>query len=734
VSSANPAIGPFGTPFAGGDGDACTGSPPIQPPDIAADVSPAENVELLNEGLWVFDKQGNLSVQSSLNSFWCPAGSTNPLPGCGTNSLTDTQIAFDQIAQRWLATTLSETSNQTTGNLYFAASNTSSAAGTWTLYAYANVCSFPGGTLSTYPDQPTLGYNGNWVVIDVLCGVFGGSFGKDNILTITHGSISGSTLPTSLAWGIQQSNYGAQRPSRDIGATSASDSYPDVLLVSSQVPSGSSLPYVVVQQIAPSTSNPPPITGPGPSGATIQSPGQGVAGNYGLTPAAQPGCAPSSNCAVILGDARIDNVALQKGNDGNHYLMTSFMAEDQADQTAQALWFLGKAETFASQTSQWNTWYVGGWSNAWGTYPTVIMDPDLDVAFTFETFGPNTNSYPNWYVAKGFVPPGLSYQSPPLLGYGILYSAVSSGAFMGQTSCPGSGNPAPRWGDYVSTLWDPNFSSPNESDAFWTVQEFTTGGSNQSTQWAALADPLPYFVGSSQDESECSGGGGSTCKVTIADPPGVQAGDVIIVGLALGEPAKALPVLPDSSWILLSASNINGSPQEIASNCGSGCQISSWLAAHIYTSNDSGSYTFEHYLNGNAEMSAILVAYRGAGQTLSNYTGYGFTQNGLLSSFSTTAISPSADGELATLVLADGGCESPEGSEATSHVVTAPTGMPTLAPETSLTDLPGFWIDADAGIPASGNSYGPYTITESPAGSCKDVGAYWLAWQAVIPE
>jgi hypothetical protein len=82
LSSDPPTIGPFGTPFAGGGGDACTGSPPIQPPDVAADVSPAENVELLNEGLWVFDKQGNLSVPPiSLANFWCPSGSANPLPG-----------------------------------------------------------------------------------------------------------------------------------------------------------------------------------------------------------------------------------------------------------------------------------------------------------------------------------------------------------------------------------------------------------------------------------------------------------------------------------------------------------------------------------------------------------------------------------------------------------------------------------------------------------------------------
>ncbi len=493
ASAVDPVIGPFGTPFPGGGGDACTGSPPVQPPDVAADVSPAENAELLNQGLWVFDKQGTVSAQTPLNVFWCPSGSTNPLPGCGTNRLTDTQVAFDQIAQRWLVTTLS-VAPDSTGNLYFAVSDTSSAAGTWTLYAYPNVCSFPAGATTPDPDQPDLGYNANWIVIDVLCGNAGtGGFGEDNILTVPHDSITGSTLPPSLTWGIQQSNFFAERPSRDIGAASAPDSYPDVFLVSSQVPSGS-YPYVIVQEIGPSTSNPPPITGPGSRGGTVQSPGVGVAGGYAVTPIAQPGCSPSSNCAITVPDgARIKSVILQEGNDGNHYLMTSFMAEDQADQTAQSLYFLGEVETFASQP-QWNEWWVGGWSqsNAWGTYPTVTMDKDLDIAWTFETFGPNNNPYPNWYIAKGFAPPGASYVSPPLLGDGIEGSASSGGAFTGQTSCNGS-NPQPRWGDYVSTVWDPDFSSPSgETGAFWTVQEYTTGGSDQSTNGGV--DPVWWSV------------------------------------------------------------------------------------------------------------------------------------------------------------------------------------------------------------------------------------------------
>jgi hypothetical protein len=48
-------IGPFGTPFPGGGGDTCTQGQPV---DLAADVPPSQIAEFLNQGLCVFNKQG----------------------------------------------------------------------------------------------------------------------------------------------------------------------------------------------------------------------------------------------------------------------------------------------------------------------------------------------------------------------------------------------------------------------------------------------------------------------------------------------------------------------------------------------------------------------------------------------------------------------------------------------------------------------------------------------------
>lgn len=186
-----------------------------------------------------------------------------------------------------------------------------------------------------------------------------------------------------------------------------------------------------------------------------------------------------------------------------------------------------------------------------------------------------------------------------------------------------------RWGDYNSLIWDPSLtSSSGEPGLFWSVAEFSKGGTDQSTVWTQFNDALPYFIGpASNVESECNGGPGSTCSVTVQTPSGVQNGDVVLVGIFLNEPAAHPPALPDSSWTLLSASNISGAPNQISA-ADSFSTLTVWLAAHIFGSvaNDSGSYTFKHFLNSSVELGTFLMAYRGAGQDLSKYTAYGFVR------------------------------------------------------------------------------------------------------------
>ncbi len=283
----------------------------------------------------------------------------------------------------------------------------------------------------------------------------------------------------------------------------------------------------------------------------------------------------------------------------------------------------------------------------------------------------------------------------------------------------------------MSILWDPNFASPTEpTDAFWMVQEYTTGGgiqagSNQSTQFAPIQDPLPYFVGSMQAENECTG---SPCKLTLI-PPAVQPGDLLLAAVILGEKTTVLPTVP-SGWTLLAASNVNSSPKYIQSY--SGWWDTTWLAAHIYGTGEPNSYSFTHSSAGG-ELLGLMVAYRGARTNLSNYTAYGFGNNTTspISNFSIAAISPPGETELVTFFGADSLCENPEAAEP-NDVLTITGGTPALAPETTSTSPPSLFVAADAGVPTAGQLYGPYSFNE--AAGCGYPGANWFAWEVAIPE
>jgi hypothetical protein len=732
-----------GANFPGGGLSACPGpSPapgvqaPTQPLDVAADVSGTQNVEMLNQGMFVYDKSGNQQGSESLYSFWCqhPGANSKTLPACnlGTNAfpldLSDTQVAFDYFKQKWVASTMASTSDTplpTVHDVLFAVSTSASAVdgtGAWERYDIP-VCI---GVNQVFPDQPILGYSSGWVAIDTTCLAANLSHATDSLVLIPQTAVAAP--PQTLTPTIISPPAFASRPARDMSNASGAGnpSYPQLILASSGF-NATSPPMVSLFGIP----NPSPSAIPSPTflGNSPTSWGFPGGGNRTIPAAPQVGCTvPSSNCMIDASDQfKIEQATIQYNPKTlNHYLLTSFTAGYQNG--AEAIWYIDDLET---PGGNWAGQWTGTGNTGWvPTYTTITSDDDFDINATATSFTSSAAPFSTWFGWHDF---------PQMLGIPETNFATSTGVYTGQSTCPAPITGLQRWGDYNSLIWDPSlFSSSGEPGLFWSVAELSKGGTDQSTVWTQLDDTLPYFVGppsqTSQNESECSGGTGSTCKVTVTAPSGIQVGDVVLVALLLGEPAAHPPGLPDTSWTLLSASNITNNPTMIASGGCSGTCVTAWLAAHIYTSSDSGTYTFSHFLNSNTELGALLAAYRGGGQNLANYKAYGFTQNGISSSFSTKAVTPPAESTLAAFVAPDGGCDSPESAEATSEKTTIQTGAPALTPETSLTNFISSWIVADAGVPNTGQAYGPYTLTESQVGGCQGIGAIWLAWEVAIPE
>ena len=158
----------------------------------------------------------------------------------------------------------------------------------------------------------------------------------------------------------------------------------------------------------------------------------------------------------------------------------------------------------------------------------------------------------------------------------------SSGNYTGQQSC--STRTTQRWGDYMSTLWDPSVTSTpsGEKGAFWTVQEYTNGGGpDQSTQWTELSDPLPYFVSYSYQEQECAVGSGQTCTATLPTPAGLQNGDVVIAALTMGGTFPTPPSPPDSTWVTLPIANQGAALSMGQGSCNRGDLATEYVYAHV---------------------------------------------------------------------------------------------------------------------------------------------------------
>ncbi len=718
--------------------DACT----LAPPDVAADVSSNQSnqiVQLLNSGIWVFNKQGQVQgTPETLSNFWF---TLSPQP-----KLTDTQVAYDPFAQRWLVSTLSLPTNLSNGDLFFAFSQSSDATMGWNFYKISNVCSSV-DSAHPAPDMPIMGYNQTWVAIALRCSpAGGGTAGTDQIVLIPSSVLTKSPAPQTLGQTQKANAFFNARPSRDI---SGGANQP-IFLVAPEV-TASKPPFVQVTSIDASGN----YVGPGPStvnNGTITSPTNGVLGTAGLFTLAQHDtCGAGTACEVSLQDDRIASVIVQSGNDGKHYLLTSFQAGDSTNNTVQALYFVGQIESFPTDPNgvgQWNGWYIDG-PNFWAGYPTITMDNDLDIASTFQTFALNSNIYPNWYLDKGFIPNNNSFaQNPPSLGYGILGNASRS-SYYGDTNCLES-SPQQRWGDYMSTIWDPNLGSPNEGSGFWTVQEYSNGGpsasptplgSNESTQITELAEPLPYFVGysvpvSTEDgtvgEDECSNGSGFNCNLAYTAPAGSQFGDVFVATIYIGEATDPSRLTLPTGWIALKD---QFGTRGLVSSDAIGSDTS-FVALYVYGSqpNDTGTYKLkiDPKTNGS-EVIGFMVAYRGASANIpGNYVLNGNPGSGSGNIVTTNKLSPnnnnSPAGESTLLYLFDEDCLTTGAEDPDAYPSFSSPSGPShkLTSETPFTSRSGIFA-ADVGVPTSGGTYGPY----NEGLNCQSLS---FSYSLVIPE
>ncbi|MGH7932240.1 MAG: hypothetical protein ACREQN_03625, partial [Candidatus Binataceae bacterium] len=375
-----------------------------QPPDVAADVSPTQNVEFVNDlGMYVWAKP-TLPVGSPaptpeaspvpLNTFWCSGTGANglPLSGCLNGApisgydLTDTQVGYDKSLGLWLASTLNFTDTPGTGTpdyVYLAVSNTGDAAGTWTKWS-VSACT---GSYAD-ADQPLLGWSNSYVGVDILCFNSNGNLGPDNLIVVPNSSVAptpASSLPASITPPC-------------IGTTPARDEdgeYGSLYLVASVVPGDSTisepagcgvqgantLPYVL-EYTADNTGvagNNGTLCQSNSSCAPLSvSPQFGNPGLYDTPHALQAGCS-QLNCQIDANVARITSAQIRLADFANQaypFLTLDFVSGFQSNDNltgSQDLWFIENGGT-----GSWWALSLAG-NNYWISYPTIALDSDLDI-------------------------------------------------------------------------------------------------------------------------------------------------------------------------------------------------------------------------------------------------------------------------------------------------------------------------------------------------------------------
>jgi len=129
----------------------------VIPPDTHGAVGPNHIVTMLNTQVRISDRTGtNIYSTVSLSNFWGSVG--------GLNFVFDPRIVYDPYNQRWIAAAVADPPPlyANTSSLLIGVSQTSNPTNTWNKFKIDVDASN-----QVWADYPTLGFNQNWVVVQI---------------------------------------------------------------------------------------------------------------------------------------------------------------------------------------------------------------------------------------------------------------------------------------------------------------------------------------------------------------------------------------------------------------------------------------------------------------------------------------------------------------------------------------------------------------------------------------
>lgn len=406
----------------------------VIPPDTTGAVGPNHVMTMLNDRVRIQTKTGTIISTVALEDFWNNDTAFNP------------QLLYDPYNNRWIAV-VGIHSGQSSSGLLVAVSQTSDPTGEW--YRF-NINADPNSLLTV--SYPRLGFNRKWIAVQANM-LNSGNFDSSKIFLFNKAQLYAGFLGSVQVLHLNGLG-GNQAP-----AITYDSDLPILYLVQSWNGNingrGTLRLYAIEGDIGSATMH---TIGYPSANRTWTS-------NASLT---NGGFAPqlNSTARIDVGTVRISNVVYRNGSIWCTHMV--FLPEGDPIRTGIQWWQINPTNAGVRQFGR----IEDKSANKYLAYPSIGVNKCNDVVIGYSQFSPTI--YPSAaYALRYGTDPSNTIQKSRIFKSGL---GVYNKTF---------GSSRNRWGDYSSTVVDPNGLD------LWTLQEYADteldGESRWATWWAKIA-------------------------------------------------------------------------------------------------------------------------------------------------------------------------------------------------------------------------------------------------------
>lgn len=419
----------------------------VIPPDMGGAVGPLHVMTALNSQVQIQNKTGAVVWGPiALNNFF--------LPLVGSANVFDPKVLFDPFAGRWIVVAPANSGSANSALLIAvsASSDPTPAGGPWTGFAFD-----VDATNTKWFDYPSIGFNNKWIVATGNMFSMANSFAGAQVYIFDRAALY-SLTPTTAVVSLPPAQGGTICPAvtldnsmgteylvMDWNGNSGGNGYVRIHTITGTP----SLPVYTITGLLPSVNQPWGYSSPG----------------Y-LDFAPQAGTAAK----IATNDSRMQNAVYQAGS--LWFAQTAFLPAAAPTHAAVQWWQINPATASVQQFGRVND------NSAINFYafPTISVNAYGDALLGYSSFSANQFASANYSFrlhtdAPNTMQPTVQFKAG-LAPYNKTFSGTRN-----------------RWGDYSSTVTDPNNFS------LCTLQEYAalplSGQDRWGTEWACVVPQVP---------------------------------------------------------------------------------------------------------------------------------------------------------------------------------------------------------------------------------------------------